>query len=116
MKGKRMITWGGLAVALALLFAVNLLSDAAFTSIRVDLTENRLYTLTDGTRNAPLKLPSARWTIDRISATAPLRPRVWAATSQVPVRLTTPAPDAWARAGCGVTVAAKIVSWSILSN
>lgn len=48
---RRIYTWGGLAIAVALLFAVNLFSDAAFTTMRVDLTENRLYTLSDGTRN-----------------------------------------------------------------
>ncbi len=48
---KRVYTWSGLAIALALLFAVNLLSDAAFTSMRADLTENRLYTLTTGTKS-----------------------------------------------------------------
>ena len=48
---KRIYTWSGLVIAVVLLFAVNLFSDAAFTSIRVDLTENRLYTLSDGTRN-----------------------------------------------------------------
>jgi len=48
---KRVYTWSGLAIAVALLFAVNLLSDAAFTSMRADLTENRLYTLTSGTKS-----------------------------------------------------------------
>jgi ABC-type uncharacterized transport system involved in gliding motility auxiliary subunit len=41
----------GLVVALVLLFAVNILGNAVFTSARVDLTENRLFTLSDGTRN-----------------------------------------------------------------
>ena len=41
----------GLVVALALLFAVNILSSSVFTAARVDLTENRLFTLSDGTRN-----------------------------------------------------------------
>jgi ABC-type uncharacterized transport system involved in gliding motility auxiliary subunit len=41
----------GLAVALVLLFAVNILSSSVFTAARVDLTENRLFTLSDGTRN-----------------------------------------------------------------
>ena len=41
----------GLIVALALLFAVNILSSSVFTAARVDLTENRLFTLSDGTRN-----------------------------------------------------------------
>lgn len=50
-KTKHLLTWGGLALALVLLFAVNLFSNTAFTSARVDLTENSLYTLTDGTWN-----------------------------------------------------------------
>ena len=41
----------GLIVALVLLFAVNILSNSVFTATRVDLTENRLFTLSDGTRN-----------------------------------------------------------------
>ncbi len=38
-------------MAVALLFAVNLFSNTAFTSMRLDLTQNRLYTLTTGTKN-----------------------------------------------------------------
>ena len=38
-------------VALVLLFAVNILSATVFTSARLDLTENRLFTLSDGTHN-----------------------------------------------------------------
>jgi ABC-type uncharacterized transport system involved in gliding motility auxiliary subunit len=41
----------GLIVALVLLFAVNILSNSVFTATRVDLTENHLFTLSDGTRN-----------------------------------------------------------------
>ncbi len=48
---KDRLTWGGMVLALVLLFAVNLFSNAAFTSARVDLTENSLYTLTAGTNN-----------------------------------------------------------------
>ena len=40
----------GLLAALALLFAVNILSSSVFTAARVDLTENRLFTLSEGTR------------------------------------------------------------------
>ncbi|MDJ0956090.1 MAG: Gldg family protein [Arenicellales bacterium] len=49
--GKHYLTWGGLTLGMALLFAINLFSNTAFTSSRVDLTENRLYTLTTGTKN-----------------------------------------------------------------
>jgi len=45
------LSLAGLIVALALLFAVNILSNSVFTAARVDLTENRLFTLSDGTRN-----------------------------------------------------------------
>ena len=41
----------GLVVALVLLFAVNILGNTVFTSARVDLTENRLFTLSEGSRN-----------------------------------------------------------------
>ena len=45
------LSLAGLAVALALLFAVNILASSVFTSARVDLTENHLFTLSQGTRN-----------------------------------------------------------------
>ena len=48
---KQYLTWGGLALGIVLLFAINLFSNAAFTFTRVDLTQNRLYTLTAGTKN-----------------------------------------------------------------
>ena len=47
----RFLTLGGVAVALVILLAVNVLGNALFSHARVDLTEGRLYTLTDGTRN-----------------------------------------------------------------
>ena len=50
-KNKYWLTWGGLVLAVVLLFAVNVFSNAAFTSARVDLTENSLFTLTEGTKN-----------------------------------------------------------------
>ena len=46
----RVLGAGGLILALALFFAINSLSGALFSSARVDLTENRIYTLSDGTR------------------------------------------------------------------
>nr|VFK56188.1 MAG: ABC-type uncharacterized transport system involved in gliding motility, auxiliary component [Candidatus Kentron sp. TC] len=42
---------GGLMLAVVLLFAVNIFSSAAFRSMRLDLTEGQLYTLSDGTKN-----------------------------------------------------------------
>lgn len=41
----------GLAVLLALFFAANLAARALFRSARLDLTENKLYTLSQGTKN-----------------------------------------------------------------
>lgn len=50
MKSK-WVTATGLALAVALLLAANIFSSAAFTSMRADLTQNKLYTLTDGTKH-----------------------------------------------------------------
>ena len=41
----------GLIVLIALFLVVNMVSSTLFTNTRIDLTENELYTLTDGTRN-----------------------------------------------------------------
>ena len=49
MKSK-WFTATGVALGVALLLAVNIFSNAAFTSLRLDLTQNRLYTLSEGTR------------------------------------------------------------------
>ncbi len=48
---KRKLYVTGFGIALVLFFAVNILSSAALRSARLDLTENGLYSLTDGTRN-----------------------------------------------------------------
>ena len=40
----------GLAVVLVLLLSINVLGGATLRSTRLDLTENKLYTLSDGTR------------------------------------------------------------------
>ena len=50
-KAARSITSVGLLGVAVLFLVVNMLSGLMFTSIRADLTENRLYTLTEGTRN-----------------------------------------------------------------
>jgi len=42
---------GGLVLAVILLFAVNIFSATAFRSMRLDLTEEQLYTLSEGTKN-----------------------------------------------------------------
>ena len=47
----RLLTGSGLAVAVVLFVTVNVLSHVALRSARVDLTEQRLYTLSEGSRN-----------------------------------------------------------------
>ena len=47
----RLMTTTGVALALVLLFAVNILANRTLGSVRLDLTENRLFTLSQGTRN-----------------------------------------------------------------
>nr|VFK66745.1 MAG: ABC-type uncharacterized transport system involved in gliding motility, auxiliary component [Candidatus Kentron sp. UNK]VFK72199.1 MAG: ABC-type uncharacterized transport system involved in gliding motility, auxiliary component [Candidatus Kentron sp. UNK] len=42
---------GGIVLAVVLLFAVNIFSSTAFRSMRLDLTEGELYTLSKGTKN-----------------------------------------------------------------
>jgi ABC-type uncharacterized transport system involved in gliding motility auxiliary subunit len=46
-----MLTGAGLLVALVLLFAINIFTGTVFTSARMDLTENKLFTLSEGTRS-----------------------------------------------------------------
>ena len=46
----RLFGAGGVILALVLFFAVNSLGGALFTSSRIDLTESRIYTLSEGTR------------------------------------------------------------------
>ena len=49
--GKHLMTGTGLAVAAILFFAVNILAGSTLRSARFDLTENKLYTLSEGTKN-----------------------------------------------------------------
>ncbi|MEE8352632.1 MAG: Gldg family protein [Rhodospirillales bacterium] len=42
---------GGLLLALVLFFSVNVFSNATFQGLRLDLTESRVFTLSEGTRN-----------------------------------------------------------------
>ena len=46
----RLITTTGIVLAIVLLFAVNMLADRTLGPARIDLTENRLFTLSEGTR------------------------------------------------------------------
>jgi ABC-type uncharacterized transport system involved in gliding motility auxiliary subunit len=48
---KNLLSTTGLVLAILLFLGFNVLSGAAFKSMRVDLTENRLYTLSPGTLN-----------------------------------------------------------------
>ncbi|HEC16087.1 MAG TPA: hypothetical protein ENI99_05890 [Sedimenticola sp.] len=48
---RKILTGTGLAIAVALFLAANIVSNAAFRSFRLDLTDNKLYTLSEGTRN-----------------------------------------------------------------
>ncbi len=48
---KQILTTSGLLMAVAVLLAVNIISDASLKSARLDLTENQLYTLSEGTKN-----------------------------------------------------------------
>jgi len=48
---KRLVSGTGLLIALGLFVALNIVSNNTLTSWRLDLTENGLYTLSDGTRN-----------------------------------------------------------------
>ena len=51
MKNRFLFSLGGLGIALGALVAVNLVSRAAVTSARMDLTENQLFTLSDGSKS-----------------------------------------------------------------
>ena len=46
----RLMTTTGIVLAIVLLFAVNMLADRTLGPARIDLTENRLFTLSEGTR------------------------------------------------------------------
>lgn len=48
---KKLLTGSGLIMAAVLFGAFNIISNAAFSSARFDLTEHQLYTLSEGTKN-----------------------------------------------------------------
>ena len=50
-QSKRFTSGSGLVVLAVLFLALTVLSSALFRGFRIDLTENHLYTLADGTRN-----------------------------------------------------------------
>ena len=48
---KKLVTGSGLVIALALFLGLNIITNQTLTSVRLDLTENNLYTLSEGTKN-----------------------------------------------------------------
>lgn len=48
---KKILTSSGFLMAIVLLLAVNIISNTTLTSARLDLTDNKLYTLSQGTKN-----------------------------------------------------------------
>ncbi|MBI1292203.1 gliding motility protein GldG [bacterium] len=57
MLAKKLIGTGGLVTALVLLLGINTISNNSMRGARLDLTENKLYTLTDGSKNIVRELP-----------------------------------------------------------
>src|SRR5436190_20662675 len=51
MHNRKLLTGGALALLAVLFVAVILISNTLFRGARLDLTENRLYTLSPGTKN-----------------------------------------------------------------
>lgn len=84
MVSKHWLSIGSVAAAVVLFFAVNILSNAALTRWRADLTENNLYTLSAGTRSVladldepvTLRLFRSREITTRLPAIAPYARRV----------------------------------------
>lgn len=54
---KKLLTGSGLIMAAVLFGVFNMISNAAFSSARFDLTEHQLYTLSEGTKNVLKNLP-----------------------------------------------------------
>jgi len=48
---KKLVTGTGLVVALALFLGINIIANQTLTAVRLDLTENNLYTLSKGSKN-----------------------------------------------------------------
>ena len=48
---KKLLTGTGLIVALALFFGINIIANQTLTRLRLDVTDAKLHTLSDGTRN-----------------------------------------------------------------
>jgi len=56
MKTNKLLSTTGLLIVAGLLLAINLFAGQVFKSTRVDLTDNQLYTLSDGTKNILSKI------------------------------------------------------------
>ncbi len=54
---KKLLAGSGLLVALALFLTVNILSNVLFKSVRADLTDGNIYTLSQGSKNIVQSLP-----------------------------------------------------------
>lgn len=48
---KKLLTTTGLLIGVVLFLAINILGNVAFKALRIDLTENQLYTLSEGSKN-----------------------------------------------------------------
>ena len=55
-RARRSFSWAALAAGLVLFLAVNVLSNAWLRAGRVDLTEGKLYTLSEGTKDILSKI------------------------------------------------------------
>lgn len=49
---RQTLAWGGLALGAVILLSVNLIASSALRDVRLDLTQDGLYTMSDGTRKA----------------------------------------------------------------
>ncbi|WP_455205999.1 Gldg family protein [Kaarinaea lacus] len=56
MKNIKLISFGGIVIAVVLLITINILINVVFKSARLDLTDDKLYTLSQGTENIINKL------------------------------------------------------------
>lgn len=72
---KALLTGTGLIAAFAVFFAVNIIVNQGLRDTRIDLTEARLYTLSDGTRNVLKAIPSrSRCACSSPTSWPPMRP------------------------------------------
>ena len=53
---KKTLTWGGLACAAIILISVNVISNTTLEKTKVDLTEQKLFTISDGTKSLLQKI------------------------------------------------------------